>query len=201
MPLLDSRGKLFGLINVLDGLILVTTVVGVLGVVAVKSGATSLSKIIEKEGPAEIDLMIKANFKDLSMFKKGEKAFVTVRNQPYDKVEIVNVTGHRSLISIPFNDGKELRMTTDPATPYSMEVVLTLRDKAAQTEDGIVWGGQKLKVGVPIDVEGFKYRLRGSVLDVRMVGDTTSAPAAASSDPKNAPAGTGAAVASPAGQP
>jgi hypothetical protein len=38
-----------------------------------------------------------------------------------------------------------------------------------QTEDGIIWGGQKLKVGVPIDVEGFKYRLRGSVLDVRMV--------------------------------
>ncbi|MNT41893.1 hypothetical protein D3C72_1782770 [compost metagenome] len=44
-----------------------------------------------------------------------------------------------------------------------------------QTEDGIIWGGQKLKVGVPIDVEGFKYRLRGSVLDVRMVESAVKA--------------------------
>lgn len=186
MPLIDSRGKLFGLVNVLDGLIVVTTVVGVLGIVAVKGGATSLSKIIEKEGPAEIDLMIKANFKDPGMFKVGDKAFVTIRNQPYDKVDIVNVITHRSLISIPINDGKDLRMTNDPSAPYSMETILTLRDKASQTEDGIVWGGQKLKVGVPIDVEGFKYRLRGSVLDVRMVDDTK--PAAAT-----APAASGAA--------
>jgi hypothetical protein len=48
-------------------------------------------------------------------------------------------------------------------------VILTLRDEGMETEDGIVWGGQKLKLGIPIDVEGFKYRLRGSVIDVRMV--------------------------------
>jgi hypothetical protein len=179
MPLIDSRGKLFGLVNVLDGLIVATTLVGVLGVLAVKSGATSLNKIIEKEGPAEVDLFIKANFEDLSMFKKGDKAFVTVRNQPYDKVEIVAVKSQRSLISVPINDGKDFRLTTDPATPFSTETVLTLRDKGAQTADGIVWGGQKLKVGVPIDVEGFKYRLRGSVLDVRMVDDKPAMPPAA----------------------
>ncbi|MDB5096884.1 MAG: hypothetical protein JWM80_1305 [Cyanobacteria bacterium RYN_339] len=181
MPLIDSRGKLFGAVNVLDGLIVATTILSVLGVAAVKSGATSLSKIIEKEGPAEIDLFIKANFEDLAMFKKGDKAFVTIRNQPYDKVEIANVLTKRSIISVPINDGKDFRLTTDPANPYSTEVVLTLRDKAAQTEDGIVWGGQKLKVGVPIDVEGFKYRLRGSVLDVRMVDTAAPAPAASPS--------------------
>ena len=54
MPLIDSRGKLFGMVNVLDGLIITTTVLSVLGVAAVKSGATSLSKIVEKEGPINV---------------------------------------------------------------------------------------------------------------------------------------------------
>lgn len=175
MPLIDSRGKLFGLVNVLDGLIVASVMVGVIGVVAVKSGYSAVDKIVQQEGPAEITLMIKANIVDLSMFKKGEKTFVTIRNQPYDKVEITDVKSKRSEIAVPINDGKGFRITTDPTAPYSSEVILKLRDKGMLTEDGIIWGGQKLKVGVPIDVEGLKYRLRGSVLDVRMV---EAAPAA-----------------------
>jgi hypothetical protein len=109
------------------------------------------------------------------MFKQGEKAFVTIRNQPYDAVEIVRVTAKRAQIAVPINDGKDFRITTDPTAPYASEIVLTLRDQGMQTEDGIIWGGQKLKVGVPIEVEGFKYRLKSSVLDVRMVDEAKPA--------------------------
>ena len=169
MPLIDNRGKLFGVVNLLDALIVSGVMVGVIGVAAVKGGYSSVNKIVEKQGPAEIDLMIRANITDLGMFKAGEKAFVTIRNQPYDKVAIVKVSAKRSEIAVPINDGKGFRITTDPTMPYSSEVILTLRSDGMQTEDGIIWGGQKMKVGVPVDVEGFKYRLRGSVLDVRMV--------------------------------
>lgn len=167
--LLDSRGKLFGLVNVLDALIVTTVVVGVIGVVAVKSGYSSVDRIAQRTGPAEIDLMIRATIKDLSMFKVGDKAFITIRNQPYDKVEIVAAAAKRQEVMIPINDGKGIRITNDPTTPYASEVILTLRDEGMETEDGIVWGGQKLKLGVPIEVEGYKYRLKGSVIDVRMV--------------------------------
>lgn len=169
MPLIDNRGKLFGMVNLLDALIVSGVMVGVIGVVAVKGGYSSINKIVEKQGPAEIDLMIKANIEDLSMFKVGDKSFVTIRNQPYDKVDITAVKAKRSEIAVPTKDGTAFRITNDPTAPYSSEVILTLRSDGMQTEDGIIWGGQKLKVGVPIDVEGFKYRLRGSVLDVRMV--------------------------------
>lgn len=170
MPLIDPRGKLFGLVNALDLLIVATVMVGVIGVAAAKKGYSSIG-VVEKQGPAEVTLMIKANIEDLSIFKKGDKAFVTIRNQPYDKVEITDVQAARAQIAVPTNDGKEFRVTTDPTQPWASQVILKLRDKGAQTDDGIIWGGQKLKVGVPIDVEGFKYRLRGSVLDVRMVDD------------------------------
>lgn len=175
MPLIDARGKLFGKLNVFDALIVGSVMCAVIGVVAVKSGYSSITRIVEKQGPAEIDLMIRANIKDLSMFQVGDRAFVTVRNQPYDKVEIVKVSAKRSEIAIPTNDGKDFRITTDPTSPYSSEVILTLRDQGMQTEDGIIWGGQKLKLGVPIEVEGFKYRLKGSVLDVRMVDEIPKA--------------------------
>jgi len=169
MPLIDARGKLFGLVNALDALIVTTVTIGVVGVVAVKGGYSAVTRMAVSQGPAEVDLMIRANIKDLGIFKVGERAFITIRNQPYDKVEIVAVRAKRQEIAIPINDGKGLRVTQDPTTPYASEVLLTLRDNGMETEDGIVWGGQKLKLGVPIEVEGFKYRLKGSVIDVRMV--------------------------------
>lgn len=170
MPLIDSRGKVFGAVNILDALIVATVMIGVIGVGAVKSGYSSVGRIAQRQGAAEIDLMIKASMKDLTMFKAGEKTFITVRNQPYDKVEIVAVSAKRQTIAVPINDGKDFRITSDPTSPYSSEIILTLRDpNSMETEDGIVWGGQKMKLGVPIEVEGFKYRFKGSILDVRMV--------------------------------
>ncbi|MEB3195750.1 MAG: DUF4330 domain-containing protein [Candidatus Sericytochromatia bacterium] len=169
MPLVDERGRLFGLVNALDALITVAAFGLVIGVVAVKTGHTSVQRMAVRQGPAEVDVMIRANIKDLGMFKVGDKAFITIRNQPYDKVEIANVVAKRQQIAIPINDGKDLRLTTDPTAPYASEVLLTLRDAGMETEDGIVWGGQKLKLGNPIEVEGFKYRFKGSVIDVRMV--------------------------------
>lgn len=169
MPLIDARGRLFGLVNVVDGLITMAVVGGFIGVVAVKNGYSSVKRMALAQGPAEIDLMIRANIKDLSMFKAGEQAFITIRNQPYDKVDIVAVAARRQQVYIPIDDGKSLRRIDDPINPYASEVILTLRDEGMETENGIVWGGQKLKLGIPIAVEGFKYRLRGSVIDVRMV--------------------------------
>jgi hypothetical protein len=169
MPLIDNRGKLFGRLNVLDVFIVAGVMAGVIGGVAVKSGYSAIDSVVTKSGPAEIDLMIKANIGDLSMFKAGDKTFVTIRNQPYDKVQITKVKAKRSEVAVPTKDGTAWRVTTDPTTPYSSEIILTLRSDGMLTDDGIIWGGQKLKVGVPVDVEGLKYRLRGSVLDVRMV--------------------------------
>jgi len=169
MAILDGRGRLLGVVNALDAVITLTVVAMLVGIVVVKSGRTAVTRVVSSQGTAEVDLLIRANIRDLGMFKAGDKAFVTVRNQPYDKVLIRAVQAKRAEIAVPINDGKSFRITTDPTMPYASEVILTLQDTGMETEDGIVWGGQKLKLGVPIDVEGYKYRLRGSVLDVRMV--------------------------------
>ena len=43
---------------------------------------------------------------DLSMFKAGDKTFITIRNQPYDKVDIVAVTAKRQEIAGPIKDNR-----------------------------------------------------------------------------------------------
>ena len=47
--------------------------------------------------------------------------------------------------------------------------MLTLRDNADITSDGPVIGGNKIKVGLRVDIEGFKYRLPAVVSDVRIL--------------------------------
>lgn len=168
MPLIDNNGKLFGLINLLDGVVTVAVIAGVIGVATVKAGYTAVDRMGTK-GPAQVDVLIRANIEDLSMFKAGDKTFVTIRNVPYNKVQIVAVQAARTQEAIPTHDGESFRLTTDPTQPYASTVKLTLQDQGMETEDGIVWGGQKLKVGEPVDLEGLRYRLVGSVIDVRMV--------------------------------
>ena len=37
------------------------------------------------------------------------------------------------------------------------------------TNDGAVLGGNKIKIGLPVDIEGFNYRLSGMVTDVKVL--------------------------------
>jgi len=48
---------------------------------------------------------------------------------------------------------------------------VTLRDHATITKEGYVAEGVKVKVGVPVDLEGFKYFVHGGIVDVRPVAD------------------------------
>ena len=44
-------------------------------------------------------------------------------------------------------------------------------DDAKITKDGPVVGGNKLKIGLPIVLEGFNYRLSGTVANVKLLED------------------------------
>ena len=43
------------------------------------------------------------------------------------------------------------------------DVVVTLTDNAKITKDGAVVGGNKIKIGLPITLEGADYKFTGSV--------------------------------------
>jgi bifunctional pyridoxal-dependent enzyme with beta-cystathionase and maltose regulon repressor activities len=47
------------------------------------------------------------------------------------------------------------------------DLAITLEATARVTNDGVVFGNEKVKVGTSIDIEGPKYIIRGSAMAVR----------------------------------
>lgn len=165
--MIDNQGRLMGKINLLDLMVVLVVVAVVLGAGLARAGKAGVNQQLRGEALAEFDLFIRGGVADPSIFKEGEKTFITLRNQPYAALTIRRVRVTPRTITVPVPGG--VKAYPDPSEPFSKDVLLTLREKAQLTDDAIVLGGNKVKVGVPIDIEGYKYRLRGSIVDVRLV--------------------------------
>lgn len=168
-----KNGKLFGVFNIIDLSILFIIIIAVSGLALVKMGkfATS-SHLTKKSGVIEFDVISKGVklSKDENLFKDGDKTFITIRNVPYTSLEIVKavMTPLQTSMPDPKNSEKAISVT-DPSEPYTYSFLVTLRDKATLTDDGPIIGGNKIKIGLTVSLEGFKYRLNGTVSDVRVV--------------------------------
>lgn len=102
-------------------------------------------------------------------FKTGEETFITIRNVPYTKLVIKDVKfDSRKIVVGTANSTKTVE---DPATPNLYDYSVTVSDKAKITDDGAVIGGNKIKIGIPIILEGETYKLQGVVSDVEFAKD------------------------------
>lgn len=102
--------------------------------------------------------------------RAGEKTFISIRNVPYSDLDIVDVKADRRKIVLQTPSTKKVVIVVeDPAQPDLYDVVVTLTDKAKITKDGAVVGGNKIKLGLPITLEGVDYRFTGSVSDIQIV--------------------------------
>ena len=105
-------------------------------------------------------------------FQVGDETFITIRNVPYTKLQIVDFVYQPKKIVIPVNDPKQpFQVIDDYSAPYQYDFVITLVDDAKITKDGPVVGGNKLKIGLPIVLEGFNYRLGGTIANVKLLED------------------------------
>ncbi len=103
-------------------------------------------------------------------FVKGDKTFISIRNVPYSDLDIVDVKADRRKIVLPtLNSKKVVIVVEDIAQPDLYDVVVTLIDTAKITKDGAVVGGNKIKMGLPITLEGPNYRFTGSVSDLKII--------------------------------
>ncbi|HEY9898132.1 MAG TPA: DUF4330 domain-containing protein [Pantanalinema sp.] len=165
--MLDQQGRVFGKVNLIDLSIVVVVALFILGAGLARTGNAGVNQQLKGEATAEFDLFIRGGISDPAMFKAGDKTFITIRNQPYAPLTIRKVKVTPRTVTVPAAGG--VKAYPDPSEPYSKDVLLTLRETAQLTDDAIVLGGNKIKVGVPIDIEGRLYRLRGSIVDVRLV--------------------------------
>ena len=60
------------------------------------------------------------------------------------------------------------KIVPDATQPDTFDITVTVTDKAKITKDGAVVGGNKIKIGLPITLEGKTYKLTGTVSDIKI---------------------------------
>ena len=107
-----------------------------------------------------------------SPINPGEKTFITIRNVPYTDLKVLDAKIDTKKTILPnARGGKEAFVMVDDASQaFLYDMIVTLVDENAKiTKDGAVVGGNKIKIGLPVTLEGPSYKLNGTVSDVRIL--------------------------------
>jgi hypothetical protein len=174
MAILDSQGRLFGKLSLIDiaaALIILLVVFsifflpGTAGSVAQLGGTQTVEVDVGVRGLSVIDP--KAFVDELS---KAGKTKIIIRNQPHGEVDIKAVRALPRTVATPQPDGS-VRALEDPRPEldYTADMILTLSGAAQITDDGPVMSNNKIKVGTPLEIEGKTYRFNASVIGVRIL--------------------------------
>lgn len=154
-------------LNFLDLLIICTILFSITGYLLAKAEKTQLNKIIEGKESIAIEVLIPDVFSESTdLFMIGDKSAITIRNRPYTKLKIIKTELTPKQTVIPVLSGSLYKIIPDPTKLNIKDYIVTLTDEALVTGDGYVIGGNKIKIGNQIELEGFNYRLNGKVINV-----------------------------------
>lgn len=151
--------------------IIVLVIIGTLAVFKKKNFA---NLPIEKEATIQFDVF----FRGITLtgenapFKQGENAFITIRNVPYTKLKVIAAVGQSRMAVMPAKNEKGYMITEDVSAPNLYDFMVRLEDKAKKTPDGFVAGGNKIKMGIPVVIEGETYKYSGTISNVFEVEET-----------------------------
>ncbi|MEA5462224.1 DUF4330 domain-containing protein [Leptothoe sp. PORK10 BA2] len=174
MAILDSKGRLFGKISLLDigaGLIILMVAVAVFFYPGT-SGSVAQVGAVNKD--IEVDVIARGltvlNPEQFLADMKAEGSTnLIIRNQPYGQVTIKDVKSLPRSTAVPQPDGS-VKSLPDPRPElgYTADLLITLAGTAQITEDGAIFGNSKVKIGTPIEVEGTLYNFNASTVAVRI---------------------------------
>lgn len=102
----------------------------------------------------------------------GDETFISIRNVPYTKLQIIDSRIDTKKVVMPNPNKKPAFVAIDDYSQMFMyDILVTVQDMAKITKDGAVIGGNKIKIGMPITLEGIDYKFNGTVSNVQMLVD------------------------------
>ena len=153
-----------------DCLIILIVIVGlVAGFLTTTGKRQTSSEQIETTVNVELEVYLRgvATTSDEPLFKKDEETFITIRNVPYTKLKIKDVKYDKRKVMLPTLNAKAYKLVDDESAPIQYDYLVKVVDSAKITKDGdAVVGGNKVKIGLPITLEGAKYKLNGVIVNV-----------------------------------
>lgn len=174
MAILDSKGRLFGKINLLDLAAALVILLVIFGIFIFPGTSGSVAQVGAKTVPIEVDLVVRGlNVRDPEQLfdkglKKGGKTNVIIRNQPHGAIEIKSIQQLPRTINVSQPDGTVKELPDPKTNNFSTDLLLTLGGKAQLTDNGPVIGNSKVKIGMPFELEGFNYNFNATVIDIRL---------------------------------
>ncbi len=169
MAIVDSKGRLFGKVSLLDigaALLVLLVVVGVL--LPSFTGAQIGSNI----KPVEVDVVVRSvGSKDpKTLLKEGDETNLIIRNQPFGAVTLKTVRELPRNVAVPQPDGSTKALPDPrPEAGLTKDFLVTIAGKATMTDDGPLLGKSKIKAGTKIEIEGLTYDFADLyVIDVRV---------------------------------
>lgn len=166
-----QAGKTRKTLNGLDFALFVVVLLSAAGFGMAKAGHAGVNKVIQGVSKIAIKVYL-VGFKteDLNLFKTGDKVSMTIRNQPVQPPMTISEVKHwPKQVAFLSADGKKAISFPDPTQPLAHDFLVTITDEAEITAEGYVLRGNKIKVGNQIDLEGFKYRVQGVVVDLNPI--------------------------------
>lgn len=175
MAILDSKGRLFGKISILDlGAALIILMV-VAGIFLFPGGSGSVAQVGNNTKPIEVDVMVRGlTVRDpqalVKSLEEEKKTNIIIRNQPYGQVNVLGVQSLPRSVAVPQPDGSVKSLPDPrPELDYTIDMLITLGGDAQIVDDGPVLGNTKIKVGTPMELEGLTYRFNAPVVGVRIL--------------------------------
>ena len=169
VKILDRVKTLRPLDLVIISIVLIALIVGTLTFVGKRATA-------ESQTVANAKVEIEVLFKGITVrssnipFIEGEDTFITIRNVPYTKLKIKTVQHQRKKVIIPtMNPKQQFVVVDDVSAPFQHDFLVSVVDDAKITKDGAVVGGNKIKIGLPVTLEGTAYRFNGVVSNVSVI--------------------------------
>lgn len=143
----------------------------IVGVCTAKHMRQTADKQIEATSPITFQVFLRGVTVTGEEFpiKQKDKTFITIRNVPYTELNVLDVKSESRKTFAPASR----ILVPDPSQPAIFDAVVTITDTAKITKDGAVVGGNKIKMGLPVTLEGETYKFNGTISDVRVTNEHT----------------------------
>lgn len=167
--------------RVLVDVIIVLLIIAALGVgyFTYKHFRQTADKQIEKTSKIAFQVFLRGvtiTGKD-NPIKVGDTTFISIRNVPYTDLKVVNSVIDTKKVVMPNPGGNPpFILVQDFSQVFMYDIIVTVVDEAKITKDGAVVGGNKIKMGLPITLEGKNYKFNGTVSDVQILPETSMQP-------------------------
>jgi hypothetical protein len=158
MSFIDKKGRLFGLINVID-LLVIILVVAVVARFALNPQKSSLTN---EEKKIQVVLLVK-DVRDATanVIKEGDVVRETKTNNRLGKVTKVEVKPAETLVTTA--DGRVLNVPN----PVLKDVYVTVEGSATVGENAIVLGGTEVRIGTALQMKTNLYAVVATVMEIK----------------------------------